>query len=155
EAISQVLKALEPATNVDDVPPGNWLESYGWWCVFGAKIALRHLEGEKLQHYLAIFTNKALEIARRAQHAGFAATVFLLEYKHQSERARRSGDPLLFILDDEDVELVLQAMAGVPYFRSVGWDILRHSADSVAALRRAEQFAREDDAGFDPPAPLL
>ena len=37
-ALARVVDGLTPVVNVNKVSKGDWLESYGWWCIFGCNI---------------------------------------------------------------------------------------------------------------------
>ncbi|MHC4219088.1 MAG: hypothetical protein ACYSU7_11605, partial [Planctomycetota bacterium] len=57
------------------------LESYGWWCINGCNIALRHLPDERdVQQHMAVFTNKADEIANRLDNWSMRERVFTMQY---------------------------------------------------------------------------
>src|SRR5690606_6567192 len=74
----------EPAKGSSDDPQhglvGDGLESYGWWCIFGCNIALRHLAGRDLQRHMAVFTNKGYEIADRLDNWSMRERLFSLEF---------------------------------------------------------------------------
>ena len=65
EAVERIMIGLEAAVDPENMPVGDWLESWGWWAIFGCNIALRGLQEPQLHHNMAVFTNKAIEIADR------------------------------------------------------------------------------------------
>ena len=68
---------------------GDELESFGWWCIFGCNVALRAERDERrVQSAMAIFTNKADEIAERLDHWAMRERVFTMEHT----RRERSGE---------------------------------------------------------------
>lgn len=65
DAVMKYLEGLDSVIDVDAHPRGDQLESWGWWSIFGANVALRHFGATALHRFVAIFSNKALEIADR------------------------------------------------------------------------------------------
>ncbi|MEC9372867.1 MAG: hypothetical protein VYC34_03450 [Planctomycetota bacterium] len=124
EAIEQVMTALEQVIDLDANASGDLLESYGWWCVFGSNIALRHLEGPALQQAMAIFTNKALEIADRLDNWSMRERVFSMQFRLHEVMTDTTGFRFDYTIDDEDRRLIAGAMGRFPRFRHTGWRIL-------------------------------
>jgi hypothetical protein len=123
--VAEFLSALEDVIDPSDSPVGDWLESYGWWSVFGANVALRRLSGRDLQQSMAIFTNKALEIADRLDNWALRERVFSMQYKLHETLADATGLELPYVVDDEDRRLITGAMGRFPAFRDTGWRIFR------------------------------
>lgn len=122
EAVTAVMSKLDEA---DDVPAGDLLESYGWWCLFGANIAFRHLEGREQQRAIAVFTNKGLEIANRLNNWVIRERVLNMEYRvYQALRDKANAD-LDFVIDEEDLRLITGAVGQFPLFRRLGWQIIK------------------------------
>lgn len=123
EAVARVLSALD-RTVEDDGLAGEWLESFGWWCVFGSNIALGHLSADEAQQPLAILTNKTHEIARQLDHWALLERAFTLE--HASRRCgpgvKSFGES--WLMDPEDVAMLVGTMGRFPTFRPTGWRIL-------------------------------
>ena len=106
--------------------PGDWLESYGWWCIFGCNIALRHIEDERdLQHHMAIFTNKADEIADRMNNWSLRERVFTMQYASHQRFLDWTGRMLALTLDNDDVKALVGTMGRFPTFRDTGWKLLQ------------------------------
>ncbi|TVQ32826.1 MAG: hypothetical protein EA376_04035 [Phycisphaeraceae bacterium] len=131
-AIEELSAGLDNVIDLDAIGVGDWLESYGWWCIFGGNIALRHLHGRQLQHALAVFTNKALEIADRLDNWAMRERVFSLQYALHEAMIMATDFEIDFTIDDEDRRLIAGTMGRFPRFRGVGWKILR-TAKLVAA----------------------
>jgi len=132
EAIRILNEGLDRVVDLDAVGVGDWMESYGWWCIFGGNIALRHLHGRQLQQALAVFTNKALEIADRLDNWAMRERVFSLQYALHEAMITSTDFEIDFTIDDEDRRLIAGTMGRFPRFRGVGWRILR-TAKLVAA----------------------
>ncbi|MEQ8850627.1 MAG: hypothetical protein RIB32_02470 [Phycisphaerales bacterium] len=124
EAVDTIISGLDAVVNIEEMGSGDWLESYGWWSIFGSNIALRHLEGRRLQQSLAILTNKALEIADRLDNWALRERVFTMQYALHQRMVDSTGFDLPFTIDDEDRTLIAGAMGRFPSFRSIGWQIL-------------------------------
>ncbi len=125
EALGMVMERLEGATNPEEIPPGNWLESFGWWCVFGGNIALKYLKGPSLQRPMAVFINKALEIGERSGNWAFRERVLTMEHLLRESLTDSTGYMLETIIDEEDIRLITGAMGRFPNFQRLGWEILR------------------------------
>lgn len=125
EATREVLAELDSVVDPATALAGDELESFGWWCIFGANIALRWLHGRELQQSMAIFTNKALEIAERLNNWALRERVFSMQYKLHEALADTTGLDLPYVVDDEDRRLITGAMGRFPIFRETGWRIFR------------------------------
>lgn len=132
EAVELVLGELNSVVELDAAPTGDWLESCGWWAIFGGEIALRGLRGRRLQQSMAVFTNKALEIADRLDNWAMRERVFTMQYALHEVMVDASEYDIEFTIDDEDRRLIAGTMGRFPRFRGVGWRILR-TAKVVAA----------------------
>mgnify|MGYP001048788312 FL=1 len=106
-------------------PVGDGLESYGWWCIFGCNIALRHLAGRDLQRHMAIFTNKGYEIADRLDNWSMRERLFSLEFLQRQRLNDLAGFPVDWTIDHEEVRVIVGTMGRFPMFRSTGWKILQ------------------------------
>lgn len=124
-AVDELLAGLDQVVEPAAAPVGDWLESYGWWCIFGANVALRGLSGRALQHALAVFTNKALEIADRLNNWALRERVFSMQYELHERLVAQTGLDLPYVLDDEEKRLITGAMGRFPFFRGTGWKIFR------------------------------
>ncbi|UCD74952.1 MAG: hypothetical protein JSV91_14335 [Phycisphaerales bacterium] len=128
EALETIVDRLDAVVDVEDenAPVGPWLESYGWWCIFGCNIALRHLTDERrLQHYMAIFTNKADEIANRSDNWSMRERAFTMQYTRWQRAIDATGFEIPNVIDKEDVQLITGTMGRFPTFRETGWRILK------------------------------
>jgi hypothetical protein len=125
-ALQELAGGLEAVIDPEQCPPGDWLESYGWWCIFGCNIALRHLDDEReLQRYMAIFTNKADEIADRMNNWSLRERVFTMQYASHRRFLDWAGRMLSLTLDNDDVRALVGTMGRFPTFRDTGWKLLQ------------------------------
>jgi hypothetical protein len=122
-AVEEILNGLNSVIEPDAPAAGDRLESYGWWCVHGANIALRHLTGRKLQQAMAVFTNKALEIADRLDNWALRERVFTMQFTLHQVLTDSTGLELDFTIDGDDMRLICGTMGRFPMFRRVGWQI--------------------------------
>jgi tetratricopeptide (TPR) repeat protein len=124
EALSLFLAELDLIVELPRVPKGDTLEGYGWWCVFASALALRaDVEAEKRDRYLAIFVNKAFEIADLSGNWAIRERAFTVDYLRGMGTTAR-GDSLL---DNDDVRILTGAMGRFPAFRPKGWELLRRA----------------------------
>lgn len=122
EALDHLQVALERVIDVQAHPPGDWLESWGWWCIFGCNVACRHLPPDRLARPMAIFTNKALEIADRLDNWSLRERAFSMDlFRHDRE------PDASWTLDDEEIRGVIGTMGRFPAFRDRGYRILREA----------------------------
>lgn len=135
-AIEALLDGLNAITDVTNEPRGDWLESYGWWCVFGGSLAMRHLNGQRLQFVSDVFAEKLLEIGDQLNNWAFRERALTLRYQTNQILSQRSGLKLDLTIDDQDVRLIAGAMGRFPAFRGLGWEILRTSKVIRDAVRR-------------------
>jgi len=100
------------------------LEAVGWWCVFGCEVGLRVIADEEAQqHCLALFTNKADEIATATRNWALKERVWRLELQRRVDAGGMDKEP--WILDHDDARDLAGAMARFPHFRRVGWAVFR------------------------------
>lgn len=127
DALAEILQGLDQVVDLDGVP-APMLESWGWWCVFGGEIALRHLRGAAPQRALGIFSNKAIEIADRAGSWALRERAFVLEHLRGGEDDATAPDAENGrVLDQEDIRAIVGTMGRFPHFRETGWALLRRA----------------------------
>ena len=89
-------------------------------------IALRSLTNERdLQQYMAVFTNKADEIAERIDSWAIRERVFTMEHSRWERAVGCTGFDIPLVVDDDDVKIITGTMARFPTFHDTGWEILR------------------------------
>ena len=124
DAVATIAQALGGVEDPMLAPPGDWLESYGWWCIYGCNVALRHMEGAPLDRAMAVFTNKAVEIAERLGNWSLRERAFSMELRRRDRQGRSTGFDEDWILDEEEVRTIAGTMGRFPSFRETGWRIL-------------------------------
>jgi len=122
--VAQLTEGLGAVQDPQLAPPGDWLESYGWWSIYGCNIALRHLEDPSFHRAMAVFTNKAVEIADRLGNWTLRERAFSLEHLRRRRLSRTTGFEADWVLDQEDVRTIAGTMGRFPSFRDTGWRIL-------------------------------
>jgi hypothetical protein len=126
EGMGMLAEGLEGVVDPEQCPAGDWLESFGWWCIFGCNIVLRHMTDEReIQHHMAIFTNKADEIADRMNNWSLRERVFTMQYASHQRFLDWTGRMLSLTLDNEDVKALVGTMGRFPAFRDTGWKLLQ------------------------------
>ena len=126
EGLGMLTEGLEAVVDPEQCPAGDWLESFGWWCIFGCNLALRHVTDERdLQHHMAIFTNKADEIADRMNNWSLRERVFTMQFASHQRFLDWTGRMLSLTLDNDDVKALVGTMGRFPAFRETGWKLLR------------------------------
>ena len=124
DAVAALLDGVSRADAHRELIVGDWLESYGWWCIFGSNLALRHFDGRDLQESVRRFTDRALEIADRLDNWAMRERAFTLQFSLHRVLSDRSGLELEFTIDDAGRSLITSTMGRFPTFRQTGWEIL-------------------------------
>ena len=124
DAVATITEALGGVEDPQLAPPGDWLESYGWWCIFGCNIAVRHLQDPQFHRAMAVFTNKAVEIADRLDNWSLRERAFSLEQARRDRLQKSTGFDAEWVLDEDEVRTITGTMGRFPSFRETGWRIL-------------------------------
>lgn len=124
DAAQRIEETLGAVIDVDEYPAGEWLESYGWWAVFGCAIAMRSLSGAPLQRAMAIFTNKAAEIAERVDSWPLRERAFAYEHIRRERASDEAGIEPEWLLDRDEMRMIAGAVGRFPAFREIGMEIL-------------------------------
>ncbi len=122
-AIRQLLDELDQVVDPATVR-GNQLENWGWWCVSGLNIVLRHLQGDVAQRHAAIFSNKAFELADATGSWPLRERAFYLSFVASQVGESPQSNAVRSVLDEEDLRLLVGAMGRFPRFRNTGWRML-------------------------------
>jgi hypothetical protein len=141
EAIDEIVARLDDAVDLAAPRTPHLVESWGWWSIFGANIAMRagrwpeeslspHVgEQSDFERAIAICTNKAAEIAEHLDHWSLRERAFTMEWfrrQHVGHSPRNEGSA--WTLDAEDVRVLVGTMGRFPLFRPTGWAILEQAA---------------------------
>ena len=125
EAVDAIRQNLEQVRDVGSLPPGDWLESHGWWAIFGGNIALRHLSGRALHRHVGLFTTRALEVADELDNWAMRERAFTVEHFRRKRVADETGFEPDWLIDDDRLRILAGTMSRFPAFREPGWEILR------------------------------
>ncbi len=126
DGLAELADGLDAVRDVTDELAGDRLESCGWWCIFACNIALRHLDDERtLQQHMAVFTNKAEEIAERLNNWSMRERIFTMQYTRWERAVSATGLDIPCVVDNDDVRIIAGAMGRFPSFRETGCRILR------------------------------
>jgi hypothetical protein len=74
---------------------------------------------------MAIFTNKADEIADRMNNWSLRERVFTMQYASHQRFLDWTGRVLSLTLDNDDVRALVGTMGRFPAFRDTGWKLLQ------------------------------
>lgn len=121
-AIERIEREVERFDDEKHLPKSP--DSLGWWCVFGANIALRMPPGESRNRSLAVFTNKAHEIAEFCEEWSLWERVLTVEYMSPPGDEAQSFAGYERVLDAEDVRIIVGAIGRFPRFRPIGLGLL-------------------------------
>jgi len=125
DAVDRLLARIDDPGTSHELPEA-CIESIGWACVFGSQLVLAHAtDDEFAERHLAIFTNKADEVARRSGSWALRERIWALEYLLM--RGNRLLEPSTAVLDPEDLRDLTGTMGRFPSFRPHGWSLLRNA----------------------------
>jgi len=115
---------LAKTIDVRTLPKGDPVEAIGWWALLGASVALRSSIASALrERYLAVFTNKAYEVADISGNWQLRERAFVIDYL----RSRCLEEESTILFDSEDLRILAGAMGRFPAFRPMGWEMLRRA----------------------------
>jgi hypothetical protein len=124
-AVDHLLRGVEAAREASELIIGDWLESYGWWCIFGGSLAVRHLAGRAQQDAVRRFTAKALAIADRLDNWAMRERVFSTQFLAHRSLADQTGLDIEFQVDEKHRGHITAAMGRFPAFRPLAWQMLQ------------------------------
>jgi len=125
QGIRTLLDGVESAREASELIIGDWLESYGWWCIFGGNLAVRHLSGKAQQDAVRRFTTKALAIADRLDNWAMRERVFSTQFLAHRQLADQTGLEIEMPVDESRRGQITGAMGRFPAFRPVAWKMLQ------------------------------
>ncbi|MBT8208541.1 MAG: hypothetical protein KJO18_09725 [Acidimicrobiia bacterium] len=118
--------SLDEMIEPDSCTRADALEQCGWWCIFGCNVLLRHVPpSDERERFLAVFTNKADQIADHLGNWSLRERVVNLDFVRRIRSLAGKGEPLA--LDDTDMRAITGTMGRFDRFRPLGWQILRSS----------------------------
>lgn len=123
-AVKEMLAVLQGPQGLSSRATGDWVESFGWWCIFGSNIALRHLKGRELQQSMSVFMSTALSVADRLDNWAMRERVFTIQFALHNLVVDTTGLDLAYTIDDDERSLISATMGRFPTFRQTGWKIL-------------------------------
>lgn len=100
------------------------LESRGWWSIFAANIALRHLNEEERVECLAHSARRLRTVADRLGHGAFHAQSGSIELMSREQARACSLDPGHWTMQSKDLRTLIHTMGRLPIFQETGWRIL-------------------------------
>lgn len=152
-AVEEIADALDETVDLAAVPDRNRLESWGWWSIFGANIALRAgadaegrlRETSEYERAMAIFTNKASEIAEHLGSWPIHERSFTLEWFRRQRATGRGEEMPAWTLDGDDLRILVGTMGRFPLFRAIGFRILETANIDDDAWRDACEAGEDAD----------
>ena len=136
--IREMLESTSAALEAEDQPVGDWLESWGWWCIFGSNMALRHLRGAEAQQTTKRFLALGLEAAERLDNWAMRERVFTLQLALHQTLVGTTGFDIPFVMPGSQRRSVFGAIGRIPRFRDDGWQIL----ETAQFVETTEEVAR-------------
>ncbi|MBL0927189.1 MAG: hypothetical protein IBJ11_05990 [Phycisphaerales bacterium] len=122
--VAEISRAVEAVRGDERAIVGDQLESWGWWCIFGSNIALRHMTGRELQSSMRVFLDRAVRIADRLSNWAMRERVYTLQFSLHRMLADNTGLDLEMTIEPAERSLIAATMGRFPQFRPVGWKIL-------------------------------
>ncbi|MCA9294061.1 MAG: hypothetical protein KDA20_09635 [Phycisphaerales bacterium] len=136
--IHEMLESTTAALGAEQPPVGDWLESWGWWSIFGSNMALRHLKGAEAQQVTKRFLNHGLVVAEQLDHWAMRERIFTLQLALHETLVGSTGFEIPFVLPGSQRRSVFGTIGRIPRFREQGWQIL----ETAQFVETAEEVAR-------------
>ncbi|HBS29660.1 MAG TPA: hypothetical protein DEB06_09480 [Phycisphaerales bacterium] len=124
EAVALMRSELAASVDLGPTVAGDWIESWGWWCIFASNIAMRHLTGPERQQALKWLLGKALEVADRLDNWSMRERVFTIQFALHDRLSAETGLDLPLTINEEDRSVISATMSRFPSFRPTAWRIL-------------------------------
>ena len=123
----------DEALAADVQPRGDWLESWGWNCVFATNIAMRSLQGADLQTRMKPLLEYTLDIADSLDNWAMRERAYSMQLSLHRTLAEQTGLDLVLDIDDMVKTLIAATMARFPAFQQTGWSMLESSVGTSLA----------------------
>lgn len=124
EAVDGIIERVETALASNDRPRGDWLESWGWNCIFATNIAMRSLQGAALQTRMKLLLEHTLDIADSLDHWAMRERAYSMQLSLHRTLTEQTGLELALNIDEMDQTLIAATMARFPAFQQTGWSML-------------------------------
>ncbi len=128
EALDEIHEGVDSVRAEGADLRGDELECYGWWCIFGCNISLRHTVGRTQQQYLASLIEQGCEIANKLNNWTMRERLYSMQLERRQRLNDLAGVEVEWTINGDDVRRLVGTMGRFPAFRSVGWRILRQAA---------------------------
>lgn len=132
EAVDRIISRVDDALSGETQPRGDWLESWGWNCVFATNIAMRSLSGAHLQTRMKPLLEYTLDIAESLDHWAMRERAYSMQLSLHRTLSEQTGLELVLNIDEMDQTLIAATMARFPAFQQTGWSMLE-SAGGLSA----------------------
>ena len=73
---------------------------------------------------MALFTNKADEIADQLNHWAMRERVFSMQFEGRNRLIGWTGQDIPVVIDRDDIRLITGTMGRFPQFKETGWELL-------------------------------
>lgn len=134
DGIDEILEELDRFIDLEQTSTPHLVESAGWWSVFGANIAMRTGQGATDQSF-AVCINKTAEVGEHLAHWPMRERALTLEWIRRQTIGRLHGErdgwsdqpesaSDAWILDADDLRVIVGSMGRFPFFRPTGWAII-------------------------------
>ncbi len=127
-ALDHFGRKISPLADLEGREVTPILRGHGWCCIYACNVAMRHQTGPARDRNLAVFSNKASEIAEHASDWAMREAVFTIEYLRRERQIRPAGRRGHWIMDRDDVRDLAGSIARFPRFRRFGIEIYRSAA---------------------------
>jgi len=126
DAIRTAMNHLDDVVDPSVEGDRHRLIGLGWWCVITGAVAIRSMDDDDCLHRtLAILTNKADELASAVDCWALRERVLTLEHDRRCRLAEFAGHDDPWLLDHDDLRMIIGCMGASPRFRPLGLKILR------------------------------
>lgn len=128
DAVDRILERVDLALSAAEQPRGDWLESWGWNCIFATNIAMRSLQGAALQTRMKPLLEYTLDIAESLDHWAMRERAYSMQLCLHRTLSEQTGLELVLNIDEMDQTLIAATMARFPAFQQTGWSMLESAS---------------------------
>jgi hypothetical protein len=134
-AVRSLVEAVceQPRSSVAE-QSSEWADAECWGCISGCAIALRHLPDREKSRAVAVFCEKGYELADRRDNWMMRQRIFEIDHSIRSFEQASFGIERDWVLDRDDIKVLVGTMGRFSGFRSRGWSIL----NSARIVREAK-----------------
>lgn len=122
--VAEILRAVVEVPRSVPTSSAEWADAECWGCIVGCTIALRHLPDREKSRVVAVLCEKGYELADRRDNWMLRQRIFEIDHSLRGFESSALGVDRDWVLDRDDVRVLVGTMGRYEGFRAKGWAIL-------------------------------